>query len=140
VSDEQATKNWFLTLPGLLTAVAALLTALAGLITVIFNLTHREPKPPVIPGAGECLPGYEWRLAIPEDHICVTKETHLRTAQDNQLAGSRRNPAGGHVGLDTCLSGFVWREAFAGDHVCVEPAIREQAWKDNGEATLRVRH
>ena len=136
MSDEQTSKNWFLTLPGLLTAIAALLTALAGLISVVFNLFGKTPP---VPGVGECLPGYEWRLAIPEDHVCVTKETHLRAMQDNQLAGSRRNPAGGDYGPDTCNSGFVWREAFPGDLVCVEPATRAQTLKDNGEAALRVK-
>jgi len=53
------------------------------------------------------------RQAHREDRLCVPEETHLRTLQDNELAESRRNPAGGLLhGPDMCRVGFVWRGAF----------------------------
>jgi hypothetical protein len=36
-----------------------------------------------------------------------------------------------------CRQGFVWREAFPGDYVCVTPATREQAARDNSQASAR---
>lgn len=41
-------------------------------------------------------------------------------------------------GPDTCVNGYVWREATPDDRVCVTPAVREQAWRDNGQARYRV--
>jgi hypothetical protein len=40
-------------------------------------------------------------------------------------------------GPDTCKQGYVWREAIPSDHVCVTPAIRQQTWDDNGQASAR---
>jgi hypothetical protein len=88
----------------------------------------------------DCVQGYVWRQAIPDDRVCVTMETHLQTLADNQLAGSRRDPAGGPYGPDQCLKGYVWREAFShDDHVCVSPQTRQQAAEDNQEAPRRVK-
>jgi hypothetical protein len=39
---------------------------------------------------------------------------------------------------DRCVQGYVWREAFPGDHVCVNVGSREQAARDNREASTRV--
>jgi hypothetical protein len=92
------------------------------------------------PDAGNyqnCISGYVWRLATPEDRVCVTMETHLQTLQDNQAAPSRR-ASGGAYGPDTCVQGYVWREAFAGDRACVTPAARAQAARDNQQATQRI--
>ena len=94
------------------------------------------PKPP---GPPACLPGYVWRQAGPNDHVCVRPQTRSQTADDNRQGPTRRNPAGGPYGSDTCLQGYVWREAFAGDHVCVSPATRSQAADDNSQAAARVR-
>ncbi len=85
-----------------------------------------------------CIPGYVWREATPEDHVCVTMRTHEQTLQDNMLAGSRRNPKGGPYGADTCLEGFVWRDVFEGDHVCVIPETRSQVLKDDREGPDRI--
>lgn len=77
-----------------------------------------------------CKPGYVWRVARPEDLVCVTPEARDRTAQENATAASRVDPAGAW-GPNTCISGFVWREAFDGDVVCVEPAVRDLVRAEN---------
>jgi len=128
-------KPWLQTVPGVLTALAALVTAATGLIAAFTNFFPKSASPV----AQDCVPGYVYREAYPDDHVCVTPETRARTLQDNQLAGSRRRPGGGPFGADTCEDGFVWRDAFPGDHVCVTPETREQAATDNRDAPLRVR-
>jgi hypothetical protein len=84
-----------------------------------------------------CLPGFVWREAGPQDHVCVTADQRRETHSENGLAGTRRSPTGGPFGPDTCNQGFVWREAIAGDHVCVPPASRAQAAWDNKLAPSR---
>jgi hypothetical protein len=88
-------------------------------------------------GPDTCRQGYVWREANARDHVCVLPQTRSQTAEENRLAASRRNPAGGPYGRDTCHQGFVWREAFAGDHVCVTPSVRSQAAEDNRLASSR---
>jgi hypothetical protein len=139
MSDDAATKSWFLTLPGWLTALAALLTAIAGLAAALSGLLPKTGVESAGPESQDCIPGYVWRQAIPEDRVCVTVATQARTAQDNALAGSRRNPGGGPYGAATCLSGFVFREAFTDDIVCVTPETRDQAVLDNQAASLRIK-
>lgn len=84
-----------------------------------------------------CLPGYVWREAVADDHVCVTSDVRDQTREDNRLAGTRRDPLGGAYGPDTCLTGFVWREAVTDDHVCVTPETRSQAQQDNSQAAAR---
>ena len=86
----------------------------------------------------KCIAGYVWREAVPDDHVCVSVQTHEQTLQDNMLAGSRRNPSGGPYGPDTCLTGFVWREAFQDDHVCVTPETRSRVVQDNRQGPDRI--
>ncbi len=88
--------------------------------------------------AGRCLMGYVWREANPSDRVCVTGAVREETRQENALAASRRNPAGGAYGPNTCLQGFVWREAFAGDQVCVPVPSRTRAANDNAAAGQRI--
>jgi hypothetical protein len=88
--------------------------------------------------AQRCLQGFVWREARPSDQVCVTGAVRTETRQENQLAGSRRNPNGGPFGPNTCLQGFVWREAFPGDQVCVLGASRTRAASDNAAAASRA--
>lgn len=88
-------------------------------------------------GPDTCIQGYVWRAGEPGDVVCVTPSVRDSTAEENQLAGQRREPNGGPYGPDTCRQGFVWREAFGGDHVCVTPASRTQAANDNAAASSR---
>src|SRR5215469_16856244 len=109
MTDEPATKSWFQSLPGILTALAATVTAVAGLVAAIPPVWQAVFGTKTGPANYQnCISGYVWREATPEDHVCVTMETHLRTLQDNQLAGSRRNASGGTYGADTCMQGYVW--------------------------------
>lgn len=78
-----------------------------------------------------CLPGFVWRQADPNDHVCVTSERQQQTSDENAHAQERRAPNGGPYGPDTCAQGYVWREADATDHVCVPPPSRGQAAWDN---------
>jgi hypothetical protein len=138
--DDGGSKSWLQTLPGLLTALAAALTAIGGLIAAFAGLLPDFWSKPSPTKTQDCIAGYVWRQAIREDHVCVTLETHMRTLQDNDLAGSRRNPAGGPYGADSCKEGYVWRDAFDGDRICVTPDTRAQAKVDNEQAALRVKH
>lgn len=79
---------------------------------------------------------YEYRLAGPNDKICVTHATAVRTQQENRDASLHRSPNGGAYGPNTCRSGYVWRDAFNGDGVCVVPAVRDQAHYDNAHDHL----
>jgi hypothetical protein len=40
-------------------------------------------------------------------------------------------------GPETCQKIYVWRDAYPGDHVCVTPRERDQAAKDNEQASSR---
>lgn len=89
-------------------------------------------------GPNTCIEGYVWRQAVSDDYVCVTPATRSQAWEDNSLAASRVNPAGGPYGPDTCLDGYVWRQAVPTDHVCVTPATRTQTWEDNSQASDRV--
>lgn len=88
-------------------------------------------------GPDTCLPGFVWREAFSNDHVCVTGATRARTKADNNLANQRRSPTGGPYGPDTCLAGFVWREASHTDRVCVTGSARTQTASDNTKASSR---
>jgi hypothetical protein len=135
---EDVSKNWFQTLPGILAAVAAVLTALTGLVAAISVWLPKDDVSRAVAAVDKCIPGYVWREATPEDHVCVTMRIHEQTLQDNMLAGSRRDPRGGPYGADSCLQGFVWRDVFDGDHVCVTPETRSQVLADDREGPNRV--
>jgi len=115
--------------PFALGAIACLLVA-AGGIWIYFTVGSEKHD--------KCIAGYVWRQAVPDDHVCVSVQTHEQTLQDNMLAGSRRNPSGGPYGPDTCLTGFVWREAFQDDHVCVTPETRSRVVQDNRQGPDRI--
>lgn len=104
----------------------------------------KKPAPkPVTPGVSDvapapnlglapkqCMPGYVWREANATDFVCVSPASRDRTASENALADSRRDPSGAY-GPYTCISGFVWREAFDGDVVCVTPEVRAIVREEN---------
>ncbi len=96
------------------------------------------PAPSCAYGPGTCLPGYVWRVANPNDKVCVSAQVRSDTYNDNAQAAARRNPGGGAYGIDTCRYGFVWRDAFPNDHVCVTGATRSQAAQDNSAAASRT--
>jgi len=81
-----------------------------------------------------CRQGLVWREARSSDRVCVTPGRRSDVREENRLAPSRREPAGGAFGPDTCRQGFVWREAFPDDHVCVRPASRGKTRAENQRA------
>ena len=137
---EDAPKNWFQTLPGILTSLTAFLTALAGFVGAINYWFPKDNASHAVAKTEQCIPGYVRRKATPDDNVCVTVKIHEQTLQDNMLAGSRRDPKGGPYGADSCLSGYVWRDVFDGDHVCVTPETRAQVLADDRDGPSRVAH
>jgi hypothetical protein len=89
--------------------------------------------------ANDCITGFVWREAVPNDHVCVTQQRHDQAKADNSLADSRRDPNGGPYGPNTCLQGFVWREATPTDFVCVVTQTRTETLQDNALAASRRR-
>jgi hypothetical protein len=88
-------------------------------------------------GPDQCIQGFVWREAWPEDHVCVTPDQRQRVAEDNAQAPYRVDPTGPY-GPNTCVQGYVWREARAGDVVCVTPDERTQVAYDNSQAQSRI--
>src|SRR5262245_18756390 len=43
-------------------------------------------KTPVVHASDTCAAGYVWRLVVPDDHVCVTRETWDQVESDNRLA------------------------------------------------------
>jgi len=103
---------------------------------VVGGLLVSSPAAPQY-GSDTCGPGYVWREAFPNDHVCVAPATRERAAADNRQAASRREQGGGASGPDTCRAGFVWREASPTDHVCVTPDVRTAAAYDNAQSASR---
>lgn len=96
-------------------------------------------------GPQQCLPGYVWRVAKPDDLVCVTPEERDRVADDNAHAAERVDPycSGTAItpcpyGPSQCLPGYVWRDAWDGDAVCVTPDQRDQVQTDNAHAQERI--
>lgn len=95
-------------------------------------------------GPKQCLSGYVWRVAKPDDLVCVTPEVRARAADDNAHAAERVDPACAagtktcQYGPNQCLPGYVWRDAWDGDGVCVTPDVRDQAHDDNAHAAERI--
>jgi hypothetical protein len=84
-----------------------------------------------------CKSGFVWRVAKPDDLVCVPPETRDRTEAENNLAASRIDPNGAY-GPQSCIQGFVWREAFPGDYVCVTPEIRALVQQENALGPSRT--
>jgi hypothetical protein len=86
-----------------------------------------------------CMGQRVWRLAGPNDRICVLPHAHARVAKENADGPSHVAPGGGAYGAETCLPGFVWRDAFPGDHVCVTPDSRRLAdWENISDKAERA--
>jgi hypothetical protein len=83
------------------------------------------------PHPATCKAGFVWRVARPDDLVCVTPASRARVAEENRTAAERVQPGGGAYGPNTCRSGFVWREAFNGDGICVTPDIRTLVREEN---------
>jgi hypothetical protein len=103
---------------------------------VLMRSTLRVASP--LPyGPDTCRPGFVWREAVPDDHVCVPPATRDAVRDQNRQADRNRSPTGGEYGPDTCAFGLVWRDAFPGDHVCVTGEQRALAAQDNAQAAAR---
>lgn len=94
--------------------------------------------PPFVPKVDTCKPGFVWREAIQDDHVCVPPAVRAQAREDNARANERKLPGGGHSGPDTCKSGFVWREVIPSDHVCVTPDTRDATARDTALAGQHI--
>ncbi len=83
-------------------------------------------------GPDQCKPGFVWRDAFPNDHVCVTGAERSQALADNQQA-AQRVLANGY-----CKFGFVWRAANPSDRVCVTGATRSQVSAQNSLAPQNV--
>lgn len=102
---------------------ASFVVALAAVATDVGVAPVRaDPHPVPDP---TCVSGLVWRGAYDGDAVCVRPADRDRTAQENALAASRRDPNGAYGPL-SCKQGFVWREAYRSDTVCVSPDTRRE--------------
>jgi len=82
-----------------------------------------------------CEPGYVWRLAGPDDFVCVRPYWAEQAKTDNENNDDNSFDAGGDEG-HKCKEGFEFRYAFPGDEVCVTPDVREATRKQNRKPDL----
>jgi hypothetical protein len=100
----------------------------AGLLTVLASLMPASAQ------SDTCMPGYVWRMATVDDHVCVTPDTKAQVTKDNAASARRRSRSGS----SSCIQGYVWRLANLQDHVCVAQQTRSQTAQDNGAAEFRL--
>ncbi|WP_327092194.1 hypothetical protein OIE66_16600 [Nonomuraea sp. NBC_01738] len=81
---------------------------------------------------GKCVSGYVYRLAVPEDRVCVTPETRTQTARDNEDASVWEDDTG------DCILNRTRRLAVPGDSVCVTQSTRLKVISDNKTAASRI--
>ena len=90
-------------------------------------------------GQFTCIPGFVWRLIIPEDLTCVTPERRDAVRAENTMLDSRRVGSFMKSGRTAkCKNGFVWREAFPEDFVCVTPESRAMVKQENAAMFSRI--
>ena len=81
-----------------------------------------------------CQPQYDYRLADPQDWVCVDVNSRALIARENDEAARNRISETDN----RCKSGFVWRDAFDGDGVCVTPEARDRVHQENQEQMKRI--
>lgn len=100
--------------------------------------TGTSEPPAQLQEQGACKPGYVWREASPDDHVCVRPTRRAEAQHENSVAKLRVDPTG-DAGPNSCRGRFVWREAYDGDVVCVSKDRREQVRRENESGpSLRV--
>jgi hypothetical protein len=98
-------------------------------------VSNRPCAASVTPSAN-CKPGFVWRLAGPEDRICVHPDSRARAALDNADAPNNVDPDGA-CAKDSDGGRLVRRKAFPGDEVCVAREIRALVRSENQLAASR---
>ena len=86
----------------------------------------------------QCAPGWVWRMAGPDDRVCVSPQARDAAQMENAASDQRREPNGGAYGPNTCLPGFVWRGALPGDVTCVPPEARDRVARENRDGPGNV--
>ncbi len=89
---EEGKGSWLKSLPGILTTIAAILTAFDRPRSGSWQPAHLQqllpcPSEPQRTALPNCIQPYVLRKAYQEDYVCVTRETHARELQDNEMAG-----------------------------------------------------
>lgn len=105
---------------------------------------------PLHSGPDTCAPGFVWREAFADDHVCVSPQRRDAVTADNAKDSGRGeicavNEVQANEGLPWCSfggprycrQGFVWREARPEDAVCVTPAERDVVRQENATANQR---
>lgn len=84
-------------------------------------------------GPSPCKPGYEPRLAQPDDFTCVSHHVAERTANENATAmvNGKPNPMTTNLNLSCKKPDYFPRKATPTDNVCVSRASSAQARVDN---------
>src|SRR5579872_4704224 len=116
------------------TSMRRSITLWAATLGVALSILVLTSTPSMAAQPAACKPGFVWRLANEEDHVCVSAQTRAQVARENQAAASHLAPGQAVA----CAKGFVWRKANAQDQVCVTPEIRQQTAADNAAASSRI--
>jgi hypothetical protein len=143
-----------------------------GCLEVLFGILDdachewSESKPvttleyPLHSGPDTCAPGFVWREAFPDDHVCVSPQRRDAVKADNAKAWERREfvctpemlkaQSCPFAPPDTCKqfrddlligvrfpTGWVYREARPEDHVCVTKEEHDLIQHENATANER---
>src|SRR5439155_18428220 len=66
-------------------------------------VSHRYGSAAAAATAATCKPGYVWRVARPQDLVCVTPAARSQSALENRNGPSHVNPAGAY-GPNSCAA------------------------------------
>ncbi|MFH8248765.1 hypothetical protein ACH3VR_00175 [Microbacterium sp. B2969] len=93
--------------------------------------------------ADKCRTGYVYRLARPDDLVCVLPASAAQVINDNDpltQAQRKYNPPDPTrpYGVDECLPGWVWRNAYSGDVACVTVDTRTRTAQENADASTHA--
>ena len=100
------------------------------------GIVPNRPCAAGVTASAACKPDFVWRMAGPEDRICVTPESRARAALDNADAANNID-LDGSCAKDPDGGRLLWREAFPGDVVCVTREIRQLVRAENRTAASR---
>jgi len=104
---------------------------------------------------GLCIPGYVWRRANPDDHVCVTRATREQTQSDNQAEPLPTPPLAPRPGCEpnstdvSCWSpihtappriGMPWRPHLPLHDLRTPESIRRPTWRPTTRHTTTHRY
>ena len=113
---------------------ALLVLAMAGPSSAGADIVPNRPCAASMNSA-TCKPGLVWRLARPEDLVCVHPDWRTRAAIDNTDAPNNVGADGpDSCRVDSAGERLVWRNAFPGDRVCVTREVMTMTRSQNRDA------